>query len=181
MEKAAWAIMEPRLREQLIRKYVPPERSDASLARQDPLVYKATAFYWLGQELVGNWKAGKRLTIDQKEKLLELLVWNLSNLHQDQAYRDEYESEILMPCRETFTEDEIRSCSFQNTRETIPHAVDIHDVALCETSDEEEYDTSISCETTEQIAQLMIACKEFQLKVADDFSKSQACEVVRLI
>ena len=181
MEKAVWdTLIVPDLRQRLIEKYVPKEPHGTSHLRRegtDPLVYKATAFYWLGQELVGNWKTGKRLTIDQKAKLLELLVWNLSNLHQDQAYCDEYESEILMPCRETFTEDEIRSYSFQNTRETIPHAVDIHDVALCETSDEEEYDTSISCETTEQIAQLMIACKEFQLKVADDFSERESCDV----
>jgi len=172
MEKVAWAVIEPGLRQRLIDKYV-PGNSHLRCEGTDPLVYKATAFYWLLQELVGNWKAGNRLTLDQKAKLLELLVWNLSNLHQDQAYCDEYESEILMPCRETFTEDEIRSCSFQNTRETIPHAVD---VALCETFDEEEYDTTVSCETTEQIAQLVLACKEFQLKVTEDFGERQSCE-----
>jgi hypothetical protein len=176
MEKAVWALMEPRLREQLIRKYV-PGTSHLRCEGTDPLVYKATAFYWLGQELVGNWKAGKRLTLDQKAKLLELLVWNLSRLEQEQAAYDEHESEIMIPGIEAFTEDKIRRQGFDDSRETVPHAVDIHDVALCETSDEEEYDTSVSCETTEQIAQLVLACKEFQLKVADDFSKSQACEV----
>lgn len=171
MEKAVWALMEPRLREQLIRKYVPKEPPC------DPLVYKATAFYWLGQELVGNWKSGKRLTLDQKAKLLELLVWNLSRVQQEQAAYDEYESEIMIPGIEAFTEDKIRRQGFDDSRETVPHTVDVHDVALCETSDEEEYDTSVSCETTEQIAQLVLACKEFQLKVAQDLSKSQACEV----
>ena len=165
MEKVAWAVIEPGLRQRLIEKYV-PGTSHLRFEGTDPLVYKVTAFYWLLQELVGNWKAGKRLTLDQKAKLLELLVWNLSNLHQDQAYCDEYESEILMPCRETFTEYEVRR---QDPRETIPHAVD---VALCE----EEYDTTVSCETAEQIAQLVLACKEFQLKVAQDFSERQSCE-----
>ena len=167
-------LIAPSLREQLIRKYVPPERSDASL---DPLVYKVTAFYWLGQELVGNWKSGRRLTLDQKAKLLELLVWNLSRAQQEQAAYDEYESEVMFPGIETFTEYEVRRHGFDNPRESIPHAVDVHDVALCETSDEEEYDTTVSCETTEQIAQLMLACKEFQLKVSDNLGERQACEV----
>ena len=165
-----WKLIEPEIRRRLVEKYVPKEPVD-------PLVYKATAFYWLGQELIGNWKNGKRLTIDQKAKLLELLVWNLSRLEQEQAAYDEYESEIMIPRIETFTEDKIRRQGFDNPRETIPHAVDIHDVALCETSDEEEYDTSVSCETTEQIAQLVLACKEFQLKVTDNFGERESCEV----
>ena len=165
-----WKLIEPEIRRRLVEKYVPKEP-------HDPLVYKVTAFYWLGQELVGNWKSGKRLTIDQKAKLLELLVWNLSRVQQEQAAYDEYESEIMIPGIEAFTEDKIRRQGFDDARETIPHAVDIHDVALCETSDEEEYDTSISCETTEQIAQLVLACKEFQLKVAEDFGERQACEI----
>jgi hypothetical protein len=190
MEKAVWeSIIAPNLRERLIDKYVPSEGSYASLDRQphgtshlrcertDPLLYKATAFYWLGQELVGNWKSGKRLTLDQKTKLLELLVWNLSRVQQEQATYDEYESEIMIPGIEAFTEDKIRRQGFDDARETIPHAVDVHDVALCETSDEEEYDTAVSCETAEQIAQLVLACKELQLKVADDLSESQSCEV----
>ena len=165
-----WKLIEPEIRRRLVEKYVPKEPVD-------PLVYKATAFYWLGQELVGNWKNGKRLTIDQKAKLLELLVWNLTRLEQEQAAYDEYESEIVIPGIESFTEYEIRRQGFDDTRETIPHAVNVHDVALCETSDEEEYDTSVSCETTEQIAKLVLACKEFQLKVADNFGERQACEV----
>ena len=175
-----WALMEPRLREQLIRKYVPKEPHGTSHLRcegTDPLVYKATAFYWLGQELVGNWKSGKRLTLDQKAKLLELLVWNLSRVQQEQAAYDEYESEIVIPGIEAFTEDKIRRQCFDDSRETVPHTVDVHDVALCETFDEEEYDTSVSCETTEQIAQLVLACKEFQLKVAEDFGERESCEV----
>ena len=166
MEKVLLSIM----RQHLIQKYVPDEPID-------PLVLKFTAFYWLMQELIGNWKAGRRLTLEQKAQLVQLLVWNLTRLQQEQAAYDEYEAEVMRPRIETFTEDKIRRQGFDNPRETVPHAVDIHDVALCETSDEEEYDTSISSETTEQIAQLMFACKEFQLKVADDFSKSQACEV----
>ena len=126
MEKVLWdTLVAPALRQQLIRKYVPPKGSVASLDRQlhgtsiegtDPLIYRITAFYWLLQELVGNWKAGKRLTLDQKAQLLQLLVWNISILQQEQA------------AYEAFT------------------AADI----------------SISQETTEQIANLVLACKEFQ-------------------
>jgi len=173
MEKAVWDnLIAPDLRQRLIDKYVPKEPHGTSHLRcegTDPLVYKLTSFYWLLQELVGNWKSGKRLTIDQKSKLLELLVWNLTRLEQEQAA---YESEVVIPGIEAFTEDKIRRQGFDYPRETIPHTIDVHDVALCETSDEEEYDTSVSCETTEQIAQLMLACKEFQLKVSDDLSKS---------
>lgn len=166
MEKVLMSVM----RQRLIDKYVPNEPPD-------PLVYKMAAFYWLSQELIGNWKSGRRLTLDQKAQLVQLLVWNISRLQQEQAAYDEYETNILMPGIEAFTEDEICSHSFQNTGETIPHAVDVHDVALCETSDEEEYDTSISSETAEQIAQLVLACKELQLKVPQNFSQSQACEI----
>jgi len=102
MENVVWRFMEPIIREHLIQKYVPEE----------PLVYKITAFYWLFQELIGNWKAGRRLTLDQKAQLIELLVLNLSRV--------------------------------QHT--------------IC------EEDINISQETTEQIAQLVLACKEFQLK-----------------
>jgi uncharacterized protein YeaC (DUF1315 family) len=108
MEKVLWdTLVAPALRQQLIRKYVPKEPAD-------PLIYKITAFYWLLQELVGNWKAGKRLTLDQKSQLLQLLVWNISILQQEQA------------AYEAFT------------------------------------DISISQETTDQIANLVLACKEFQ-------------------
>jgi uncharacterized protein YeaC (DUF1315 family) len=158
MEKVVWEFMEPVIRERLIDKYVPKEPVD-------PLVYKVTAFYWLMQELVGNWKSGRRLTLDQKAQLIELLVWNLSRVQQEQAAYNEYESDVVIPGIETFTEDKIRRQGFDYPRETVPHPIDVHDVALCETSDEEEYDTSISSETTEQIAQLVLACKEFQLKV----------------
>jgi len=126
MEKVLWnTLVAPTLRQQLIRKYVPPNGSVASIDRQlhgtsiegiDPLIYRITAFYWLLQELVGNWKAGKRLTLDQKAQLLQLLVWNISILQQEQA------------AYEAFTASDI----------------------------------SISQETTEQIANLVLACKEFQ-------------------
>jgi len=126
MEKALWdTLVAPALRQQLIRKYVPPNGSVASIDRQlhgtsiegiDPLIYRITAFYWLLQELVGNWKAGKRLTLDQKSQLLQLLVWNISILKQEQA------------AYEAFTASDI----------------------------------SISQETTVQIANLVLACKEFQ-------------------
>lgn len=160
MEKVIWDTMiVPGLREQLIRKYV-PGTSHLRCEGTDPLVYKVTAFYWLLQELVGNWKTGRRLTIDEKAKLLELLVWNLSQIESD-----EYESQIVCPGIESFTEHKVRRQSFDHPREAIPHAVD---VALCETSDD---DTTVSRETTEQIAQLMLACKEFHVKVADDFSE----------
>ena len=165
MEKVVWeTLVVPGLRERLIRKYVPVEPTD-------PLVYKVTSFYWLMQELIGNWKSGKRLAFEQKAQLLQLLVWNLTRLEQEQTAYDEGESE------ETFAEYKIRRQGFDYPRETVPHPIDVHDVALCETSDEEEYDTSISSETTEQIAQLVLACKEFQLKVPEDFSKCQACEI----
>jgi hypothetical protein len=171
MEKLMWdTIIAPDLRQRLIDKYVPKEPVD-------PLVYKVTAFYWLLQELVGNWNSGKRLTLDQKSTLLELLVRNLSRLEQEQSAYDEYESEVMIPGIESFTEYEIRRQGFDNPRETVPHPVHIHDVALCETSDEEEYDTGVSCETTEQIAQLVLACKEFQLKVAQDLSERESREI----
>jgi len=168
MEKTVWnTIVEPIVREHLTRKYVPI----------DPLVYKVTAVYWLFQELVSNWKRGHRLTLDQKAKLLELLVWNLARLQQEQAAYNEYQPNIMFPRVETFTEDEIGCEGLDNAGETIPHSIDVHDVAFCETSDEEEYDTSISSETTEQIANLMLACKEFQLKVPENFSQSHANEI----
>ena len=173
-------LIAPGLRERLIDKYVPKEPHGTSHLRcegTDPLVYKVTAFYWLLQELIGNWKSGKRLTLDQKTQIIQLLVWNLSRVQQEQAAYDEYESEIVIPGIESFTEDKVRRQGFDYARETVPHAIDIHDIALCETFDEEEYDTSISCETAEQIAQLVLACKEFKLKVSEDFSKSQSCEV----
>jgi len=84
----------------LIEKYVPP---DASLDRQDPLVYKVTAFYWLLQELVGNWKVGKRLTLDQKAQLLELLVWNLARAQEQAAYEDDIDEQVaqlMLACKE---------------------------------------------------------------------------------
>jgi len=181
MEKAVWdTLVAPGLRQRLIEKYVPKEPHGTSHLRcegTDPLVYKATAFYWLLQELIGNWKSGKRLTLDQKTQLIQLLVWNLSRVQQEQTAYDEYEAEVVVPGIETFTEDKIRRQGFDNPRESVPHTIHVHDVALCETSDEEEYDTSISCETAEQIAQLVLACKEFQLKVTEDLSKSQACEI----
>ena len=171
MEKAMWDnVIAPDLRQRLIDKYVPKEPLD-------PLVYKVTAFYWLLQELVGNWKSGKRLTLEQKTQLLQLLVWNLSRAQQEQTAYDEYESEVVIPGIEAFTEYEVRRQGFDDTRQTVPHAVDVHDVALCETFDEEEYNTAVSRETTEQIAQLVLACKEFQLKVADDFGERESCEI----
>jgi hypothetical protein len=112
MENVVWRFMEPIIREHLIQKYVPEEPIE-------PLVYKITAFYWLFQELIGNWKAGRRLTLDQKAKLLELFVWNLSRVQQEQAA---YESDIMI----------------------------------------DSFDIDISQETTEQIAQLVLACKEFK-------------------
>jgi uncharacterized protein YeaC (DUF1315 family) len=163
MEKAVWdTLVAPRLRERLIQKYVP----------EDPLVYKITAFYWLFQELIGNWKTGIRLTLEQKAQLLQLFVWNLSRVQHEQTTYNEYESYVVIPGIESFPEDKIRRQGFDYPRETIPHAVDVHDVALCETFDEEEYDTSISSETAEQIAQLVLACKEFQLKVPENLGKS---------
>lgn len=174
MEKVLLSVM----RQRLIEKYVPPHgTSHLQCEGTDPLAYKMTAFYWLMQELIGNWKAGKRLTLEQKAQLVQLLVWNLSRVQQEQAAYDEYQPGVVIPGIETFTEDEIRRQGFDYPRETIPHTVDVHDVAFCETSDEEEYDTSISSETTEQIAQLVLACKELELKVPQNFSQSQACEV----
>ena len=139
MEKVVWnTLIAPELRQRLIDKYVPKEPID-------PIVLKFTAFYWLFQELVGNWKSGRRLTLDQKAQLVQLLVWNLSRVQQEQA-------DVVIPGIETFT---VRRQGFDYPRETIPHAVDD--------------DINISDETTEQIAQLVLACKEL--------GKSQACEV----
>jgi hypothetical protein len=100
MEKVVWdTLIVPRL----IEKYVPSKGSYASLDRQDPLVYKVTAFYWLLQELVGNWKMGKRLTLDQKAKLLELLVWNLARAKEKVAYEDDIDEQVaqlMLACKE---------------------------------------------------------------------------------
>jgi hypothetical protein len=53
---------------------------------------------------VGNWKTGKRLTLDQKAKLLELLVWNLSQVQQEQvAYEDDIDEQVaqlMLACKE---------------------------------------------------------------------------------
>jgi len=113
-----WGFMEPVIREHLIQKHVPI----------DPLVYKITAFYWLMQELVCNWKAGRRLTLDQKTHLLQILVWNLSRVQQEHDVA-------------------VRRHGFDYPRETV-----------------DEEDINISQETTEQIAQLVLACKDFHLK-----------------
>ena len=102
MEKAAWAVIEPRLRQRLIEKYV-PGTSHLRCEGTDPLVYKVTAFYWLLQELVGNWKTGKRLTLDQKANLLELLVWNLARAREEAAYEDDIDekvAQLMLACKE---------------------------------------------------------------------------------
>jgi len=103
MEKVVWdTLIVPRL----IEKYVPKEPRGTSHLRcegTDPLVYKVTAFYWLLQELVGNWKAGKRLTLDQKAKLLELLVWNLVRAREEAAYEDDIDEQVaqlMLACKE---------------------------------------------------------------------------------
>ena len=124
------------VREHLTRKYVPKE---------DPLVLRLTAVYWLFQELIGNWKSGHRLTLDQKMKLIRLLVWNFTRLQQEQAAYDERE----FPRIEAFAEDEICCECFDNAGETVPHPIDVDDI-------------NISQDTTKQIAELMLACKEFQ-------------------
>jgi hypothetical protein len=134
MEKVVWdTIIVPVVRQHLTEKYVPTEPID-------PLVYKITAFYWLLQELIGNWKVGKRLAFDQKVQLLQLIVWNLPSLAREQAAYDES------------TEYKIRRQGFDIPRESIPPPV------------EEEYDITLSHETIEQITQLVLACKEFHLK-----------------
>jgi uncharacterized protein YeaC (DUF1315 family) len=93
MEKVVWdTIIAPSLREQLIRKYVPNEPVD-------PLVYKVTAFYWLLQELVGNWKMGQRLTIDQKTQLLQLLVWNLSQIEPEPDIEEQV-AQLVLACKD---------------------------------------------------------------------------------
>ena len=108
MEKVIWdTLIVPDLRQRLIDKYVPKEPHGTSHLRcegTDPLVYKATAFYWLLQELVGNWKTGQRLTLDQKAQLLELLVWNLSQVQQEQSACeddiDEQVAQLMLACKE---------------------------------------------------------------------------------
>lgn len=108
MEKVIWDTMiVPGLREQLIRKYV-PETSHLRCEGTDPLVYKVTAFYWLLQELVGNWKTGRRLTIDEKAKLLELLVWNLARAREEAAYEDDIDEQVaqlVLACKEFHLKD----------------------------------------------------------------------------
>jgi hypothetical protein len=159
MDKVVWKIFEPVVREHLVQKYVPREPID-------PLVIQIVALYWMFQELVKFWKTKQRLTFEQKKKVLHLLIWNLSRVQQEQAAYNEYQSDVMFPGIETLTEDEIGCQGFNDSGESVPHAVDVHDVAFGETSDEEEYDTAVSSETAEQIAQLVLACKEFELKVA---------------
>jgi hypothetical protein len=158
MDRVVWKIFEPAIREHLVQKYVPREPIDT-------LVIQIVALYWMFQELVKFWKTKQRLTFEQKKKVLRLLVWNLSRVQQEQAAYDEYQPEVVIPGIETLTEDEICCQGFNDSRESVPHTVDVHDVAFGETSDEEEYDTAVSSETAEQIAQLVLACKEFELKV----------------
>jgi hypothetical protein len=95
MEKVVWdTLIVPGLRQHLIDKYVPKEPID-------PLVYKVTAFYWLLQELVGNWKMGKRLTIDQKTQLLQLLVWNFSRIEfEPEPDIEEQVAQLVLACKE---------------------------------------------------------------------------------
>ena len=94
MENVVWRFMEPIIREHLIQKYVPEEPIE-------PLVYKITAFYWLFQELIGNWKAGRRLTLDQKAQLIELLVWNLSQIKPEpEDDIDEQVAQLVLACKE---------------------------------------------------------------------------------
>ena len=105
MEKVVWdTLIVPDLRQRLIEKYVPHGTSHLRCEGTEPLVYKVTAFYWLMQELVGNWKSGNRLTLDQKAKLLELLVWNLSQVQQEQAaYEDDIDEQVaqlVLACKE---------------------------------------------------------------------------------
>ena len=99
MEKVIWDTL---IVPGLIEKYV-PGTSHLRCKGTDPLVYKVTAFYWLLQELVGNWKAGKRLTLDQKAQLLELLVWNLAKAREEAAYEDDIDEQVaqlVLACKE---------------------------------------------------------------------------------
>ena len=74
-------------------------------------------------------------------------------------------TDVLHPVIEPFTEEYKCSQGLENTRYTVPHTVDPQDVALFEGSDEEIDDPSISDETAAKIRELVLACKELELKV----------------
>jgi len=137
----------------------------------EPIVAQIAALLWLFQELVGNWKSGKRLTQSEKALLIRYL-W--IPFQQHETHCNHHNAKVLIPLVHTFSQNNIGSNAFYDTRHTIPHRIDEHDIPLCEASDEEEYDTNISSETADQIAQLVAACKEFQLKVPENFSEAES-------
>ena len=139
----------------------------------------ATACLWVARELWDRrWKTGKRLSFKEKVQVISCLVRYFSVvLHEHETKCNEYNADVLVPLIHAFSQYQISGDAFNDTGHSIPHGVYEHDVALCETSDEEEYDTRISEETTEQIAQLVAACKEFKLKISENFSEAESQQV----
>lgn len=111
-----------------------------------------------------------RYIIPQMFQILQLLCY-ATLAQQIEANYDRSESYVLFPVVESFPEDEECSQGFYDTGNTVPHAVDPQDVALFESSDEEIYDTGISEETTTKIHELTLACKEFKVKVTENFAQ----------
>jgi len=162
MTDVLWkTVLEPVIRKKLMDKYVP-----------DTFVHTLTAYYWIFQELWDRrWRTGKRLTMDERQQVIQLIIWYFRKVafEQQQAERYNYYAHVLIPMAETLSEEDICCDSFDESGHSIPHSIDVSDISCSETFDEIEYDTSISSETTEKIAQLVAACKEFKLKVTEDF------------
>lgn len=137
----------------------------------DPLVSRIVAMMWVFKELVGQWKTGRRLSFEEKTLLVRYL---LVQLHEHQARCNQSYTHILIPFIHTLAQEQIRCNAFDHTGHSVPHGIDEHDITLCEAPYEEEYDTDISDETAKQIANLVMSCKELQLKVAYNFGEAQS-------
>jgi hypothetical protein len=139
----------------------------------------ATACMWVAKELWDRrWKTGKRLSFKEKVMVISCLIRYFSIVLQKQETSyNEKNAKILIPLIHSLTQNKISGYAFNDTGQPIPHGVDEEDIALCETSDEEEYDTCVSDETIEQIAQLVAACKEFKLKIPEHFGEGESQNV----
>ena len=123
----------------------------------------------LSWEILDYFKSGKRLTPEQKTLLIRYL-W--VQFHEYQAQCNKPNPYVLIPLIHTLAQEQIRCNAFDYTGHSVPHGIYEHDVSLGETSYEEEYDTNISSDTTEKIANLVSACKSFELKIPYNLSET---------
>lgn len=113
-----------------------------------------------------------RLSFRQKIKVAMLLGY-LAHTHQKNTENDDYEAGILIPRIETLPENYICRDGFKNRRHPIPHSVDPEDIGIFEASDQEEDNSGVSEETAAKVAELVAACKEFQLKITEYFGDAE--------